>query len=534
MKGDTEMGKRVSSASALSVVCSFLVFVFLVPITSAQLTPAQQDAMKWIDKLDADYRQVATLLWNNPEMATDEFISAGKLIDYLEKYGFAVQKEVVKGLPTTFVGTYGKGKPVIGILAEFDALPGLSQKPGTLTRDPVVKGAPGHGCGHHLYGTSSVTAAIALAKTMEERGIPGTVKLYGTPAEEGYSGKAWMVPAGIFDEADVMLTWHPGTGPSGVDYASNTARISFLAKFTGKAAHAGTNPADGRSALDGYELMNIAIQYMREHMSRDTLIHNIVTSGGAAPNIVPASAAAWYYIRQPSPKTMLETYKWVTDIAKSAATMSQTTVEMQIMSVTYDALVLKSFGKLAADVAQRVGPPPFTPEDQAWGNEVRSKALGLQPVDEPYTTKMAVFDPSRTYPDVPRDGSSADTGNVSWTVPMVSFRVTNWAEGTPGHSWPLVAQGLTSPAFKGGIQVSKYMAATGLELLANPKAIQEIKAEFKGYIEKLGFEDMMKGVPVVPYADLYGTKREAIPGRVPGKAEEYWKKYGLQGDLRVY
>ena len=535
MKGETKMRKRISYAFfTLSIICLFVVFVFSVQPVLAQLSSAQQDAIKWINKLDADYKEVATFLWNNPEMATDEFLSAGRLIDYLEKYGFVVEKEVVKGLPTTFVGTYGRGKPVIGILAEFDALPGLSQKSKVLTREPLIKGAPGQGCGHHLYGTSSVTAAIALAKTMEEHGITGTVKLYGTPAEEGYSGKAWMVPAGIFDEADVMMTWHPGNGPNGVDYSSNTARVSFLAKFTGKASHAGTAPSEGRSALDGYELMNIGIQYMREHMSRDTLIHNIVTSGGAAANIVPAYAAAWYYIRQPSPAKMLEEYKWVTSIAKAAATMSQTTVDMQIMSVTYDALPLKTFSKVAADVAQRIGPPPFTAEDQAWGNEVRKKSLGLEPIDEPFTTKMAILDLSRTYPDVPRGGSSADTGNVTWRVPTVSFSATNFVEGTPGHSWPLVAQGLSDPTIKGSIHVSKYMAATGLELLSNPKLIETIKAEFKGYIGKFGFEDMMKGVPVVPYADLYGMKREAIPGRIPGKAEQYWKKYDLKGDLRVY
>ena len=535
MKGDTKMRKRsVYVSSTLFVVCLFVGLLFSVNPVLAQLSSAQQDAIKWINKLDADYKEVATFLWNNPEIATDEFLSAGRLIDYLEKYKFVVQKEVVEGLPTTFVGTYGKGKPVIGILAEFDAMPGLSQKSKVLTKEAAVNGAPGQGCGHHLYGTSSVTAAIALAKTMEEHGITGTVKLYGTPAEEGYSGKAWMVAAGVFDEADVMMTWHPGTGPNGVDYSSNTARISFLAKFTGKASHAGTAPSGGRSALDGYELMNIGIQYMREHMNRDTIIHNVVTSGGLAANIVPAYAAAWYYIRQPSPVKMLEEYKWVTSIAKAAATMSQTTVDMQIMSVTYDALPLKSFTKLAADVAQRVGPPSFTAEDQAWGNEVRKKALGLGPVEEPFTTKMATLDLSRNYPNVPRDGSSADTGNVTWRVPTVSFSATNWAEGTPGHSWPLVAQGLSDPSIKGGIQVSKYMAATGLELLANPKQIETIKAEFKGYIDKFGFEDMMKGVPVVPFADLYGIKREAIPGRVPGKAEEYWKKYGLKGNLRVY
>lgn len=529
------MRKRIFYVSSkLIIICLFVVLVFSVQPVLAQLSPAQKDAIKGVETLTADYKEVATFIWENPEISTDEFLSAGRLIDYLEKYGFVVEKEVVAGLPTTFVGTYGKGKPVIGILAEFDALPGLSQKSKVLTKEALIKGAPGHGCGHNLYGTSSVTAAIALAKTMEKHSITGTVKLYGCPAEEGYSAKAWMVAAGIFDEADVMMTWHPGSGPNGVDYSSNTARISFLAKFNGTASHAGTAPSKGRSALDGIELMSVGVQYMREHMLPDTLIHDVITAGGLAANTVPAYAAAWYYIRQPSPRKMLEEYKWVTSIAQAAATMSQTKVDMQIMSVTYDSLPIKAFVKVAADVAKRIGPPSFTVEDQAWGNEVRKKSLGLEPIKEPFTTKMAMPDLSKTYPDVPRNGSSADTGNVEWTVPTVSFAATNWVEDTPGHSWQLVAQGLSDPAIKGGMQISKYMAATALELLANPKLIETIKAEFKEYIGKYGFEDVMKGVPVVPFADLYGIKREAIPGRIPGKAEKYWKKYGLKGDLRVY
>lgn len=522
---------RFQQTFTLFVICLF-VLVFSVPAL-AQLSPPQQDAVDLVETLEPDLREVATFIWENPEIATDEFLSAGRLIDYLEKYGFVVEKEVVKGLPTTFVGTYGSREPVIGILAEFDALPGLSQKLGVLTKEPLIEGAPGHGCGHHLYGTASATAAIALAKTMEEHGITGTVKLYGTPGEEGYSGKAFMVPAGVFDDADFMMVWHPGSGPNGVGYSSNTARVSFVVKFRGKTSHAGSSPSKGRSALDGYELMNIGIQYMREHMFPSTVIHNVVTAGGKAANIVPDYASAWYYIRQPSPAKMLEEYEWVTSIAQAAATMSQTEVDMQIMSVTYDALPLKTFVKIATDVVQRVGPPSFTAEEQAWGNEVR-EAFGLEPIEEPFTTEMRIPDLSRTYPDVKRGGSSADTGNVSWTVPQVSFSATNFAKGTSGHSWKQVLQGLSDPAIKGGLQVSKYMVATALELLANPELIETIKAEHRECLDKFGFEDMMIGVPVVPFADLYGIERETIPGRQPNKAEAYWEKYGLEGELRVY
>ena len=522
-------GKRIST---LFVIC-LLGLAFSVLPALAQLSPAQQDAVDLVETLGPDLREVATFLWENPEVATDEFLSAGRLIDYLEGNGFVVEKEVRRGLPTTFVGTWGSGEPVIGFLAEFDALPGLSQKSGVLTKEPVIAGAPGHGCGHHLYGAVSATAAIALAKTMEERGITGTVKLYGTPGEEGYSGKAFMAPVGVFDEADVVLSWHPGSGSSGVGYSSNKARVSFVVRFTGKASHAGGSPQKGRSALDGYELMNIGIQYMREHMFPDTVIHNIVTAGGVACNIVPDYTSAWYYIRQPSPAKMMEEFDWVKSIAEAAATMSQTEVEIQIMSVTYDKLPVKAFVEVAIDVVQEIGPPSFTAEEQAWGNEAR-KAFGLEPMEEPFTTEMKIPDLTQTYPDVKRSGSSSDSGNIAWRVPLMSFSAPTWVKGTSGHSWKLVTQGLSDPAIKGSMQVCKYMVATAMELLDNPELIKTITAEHRGYLDKFGFEDMMMDVPVVAFSDLYGIERETIPGRRPNKAEEYWKKYDLEGDLRVH
>ena len=522
-------GKRIST---LFVIC-LLGLAFSVLPALAQLSPVQQDAIDLVETLGPDLREVATFLWENPEIATDEFLSAGRLIDYLEENGFVVEKEVRKGLPTTFVGVWGSGKPVIGFLAEFDALPGLSQKSGVLTKEPVIAGAPGQGCGHHLYGATSTTAAIALAKTMEKHGITGTVKLYGTPGEEGYSCKAFMVPVGVFDDADVMLSWHPGSGPNGVSYSSNKARVSFVVKFMGTTSHAGSSPSSGRSALDGYELMNIGIQYMREHMYSDTVIHNVVTAGGKAANIVPDYASAWYYIRQPSPVKMMEEFAWVKSIAKAAATMSQTEVEVQIMSVTYDGLPLKAFVKIGTDIVQQVGPPSFTAEEQVRGNEIR-KAFGLEPMEEPFTTEMKIPDLTRTYPDVQRSGSSADTGNVGWKVPLLSFSATNFAKGTRGHSWKQVLQGLSNPAMKGAIQVSKYMVATALELLDNPELIEAVKAEHNECLDKFGFEDAMEGVEVVAFSDLYGIERETIPGRRPNKEKEYWEKYDLEGELRVY
>lgn len=504
------------------ILALVLAFILFVQPAFAQLNPAQLDAISWIDGAKSTYEQVVRTIWENPELATDEFISAGALIKYLEDNGFSVEREVVKGLPTSFVATWGSGKPVIGFLAEFDALPGLSQEENALERKPVIEGAPGHGCGHHLYGAASSTAGIALAKAMAKHGIEGTVKVFGTPGEEGFSGKAFMAPEGIFDVADVVLDWHPGSGPSGVSYSSNTARVSFRANFYGTASHAGGSPDKGRSALDAAELMSIGVQYMREHIPTTTRVHHVLTSGGEAANVVPAYASAWYYVRQPSPVTMLEVFDWVERIAEGAALMTETEHEIQVMSITYDMLPNKTLAKLASDVVKQVGPPDFTAEDQAWGNKVR-ETMGLPPIAEPYSTKVVSPDLTRTYPDVPRGFGSADNGNVSWRVPFVSFNAPTWAAGTPGHSWQIVAQGLSEPAIKGALQVSKFMACTALELLANPEIIDAAKAEHEEYLRQFPFEDMMKGVPVTPFETLYGIERDAVPGRRVNKEAEYWK-----------
>lgn len=520
---------RFQQISILFVLCLF-VLIFSIQSASAQLSSTQQDAIKYIKELEGEFKNAATKIWENPEPSSDEFISAGVLIDYLEKHGFEVEKEVVEGLGTSFVGTYGKGKPIIGILAEFDALPGLSQKAGIYTKEPIIEGAPGHGCGHHIYGSASVTAAIALAKTLEQHNISGTVKLFGTPGEESYSGKAFMAAKDLFDELDVCLAWHTGTGPTGAQYETNSGNISFNVKYYGKASHAARLPMDGRSALDGYELMSIGVQYMREHMIPGTTIHNIVTSGGSAANIVPDYVSAWYYVRNPFSAPMVESFTWVKEIAEAAAKMSQTKVEVQILKSAYNILPIKSFVEITNDVVHQVGPPPFTSEDQAKAEEVR-KLLGYEPIEEPLNTKLVTPDFSETYPDMSYAASSSDTGNVSWRTPTVSINVAAYVEDTIGHNWQMVAQGLTDWAFKGGLQASKYIAATALELIANPELIDKIQNEFKEYSKKYAFEDVMVGVPVFKFVDLYGYDRHAIPGRIPEKEVEYWEKYGLKSVL---
>jgi aminobenzoyl-glutamate utilization protein B len=488
-----------------------LALAFLPAATAEELSPAQRQAIDWLEGVKEDYRALAGTLWENPELAIDEFTAKEALTATLEKNGFKVEHEALKGMPTSFVATWGSGKPVIGILAEFDALPGLSQQAGVLKKQPVIAGAPGQGCGHHLYGSSSVFAAIATARAMEANGIPGTVKLFGTPGEEGYSGKAFMVPAGIFDVADVMITWHPGD-ENGVSYGSNTARTSARFYFHGRASHAGTSPEYGRSALDAAELMSIGVQYMREHIPYDTRIHSVITAGGKAPNTVPDYTSVWYYLRQPSRKTMGELWDWMKKIAEAAAQMAQTRVEIQVMSITDDELPNKVLSGVGGRMAQLVGPPAFTAEDQAWGAQV-IQAFGGKVEGESFSTEVKVPELVRTYPDVPRGSSSADTGNVAWRVPMVSFSAATWAKGTPGHSWIAVAQGKAEPTIKAGLQVSKYMAATALELAVHPEIITKAKAEHQEYVEKYAYTDLMEGVPIVSFEDLFGIAREQVPGR---------------------
>jgi aminobenzoyl-glutamate utilization protein B len=497
------------------IFCLYLIsaFVFILSVQLAfgqELTPAKKTAVAWVDGSKTTYEEIAKYIWDNPELSLAEFKSSAKLQEYLSKNGFKVEKGVA-GMATAFVATWGSGKPVIGFLAEFDALPGLSQVGGKAAREMIIPGAPGHGCGHNIFGTSSVTAAIATKVAMEEHGIKGTIKVFGTPAEETLVGKIFMARDGVMDGTDIMISWHPGDY-NGVDYSSMLAMTSVKFQFKGVSAHAAAAPHAGRSALDGVELMNIAMNYMREHVIQEARIHYVITQGGAAPNIVPPDAEVWYFIRSPRRTQVDQIWNWMQDVAKGAALMSQTTMNYKILCATWEVLTNKAVSKVGDTNAKLIGAPSFTPEEQKFGEEI-IKSLGGEVKGEAFATTITPPDLSKTFPNVKVYSASTDQGNVSWMFPTLNFRTATTAKGTPFHTWQMVCQTGTPPAFKAGLVVSKWMAASALDCLTKPEIISEAWKEHNGYLaETKYYHPIPADLKVPTFKELYGIEPEAVPG----------------------
>jgi aminobenzoyl-glutamate utilization protein B len=488
------------------------VFVFFCrPVFSQGLTPAMQATTSWIEQNKATYDEIAKFIWDNPELSLVEFKSSAKLMDYLAKNGFKIEKGM-SGMPTAFVATYGSGKPVIGFLAEYDALPSLSQESGVTTAKPIIAGAPGHGCGHNLYGTSSATAAIAAAQAMQKQGIKGTIKVFGTPAEETLVGKVFMNRDGVFDGTDVIITWHPGD-ENRVEYQSLLAFMSIKFQFHGRSAHAAAAPEHGRSALDAVMLMNLGMEFMREHLIQEARIHYVNPKGGETPNNVPPFAETYYFIRSPRWAQVEHIWKWMQNVAKGAALMTETKMTYQILTVTYERLPNRTLAKMGDEMMKLVGAPSFTPEDQKFGAAV-IQSLGKEWKEEPYSTKIVTPNFAATFPNVPVTKASNDQGNLSWRIPILGFGAATEAKFTPGHSWQVVCQEKTEPGLKAGLQVSKWMAVSALKLMTDPEIIQAAWAEHGKYLADLGAykEPLPQDVKVPTFEMLYGMKPENVPG----------------------
>jgi aminobenzoyl-glutamate utilization protein B len=501
---------RTKRIYCLYLISAF-VFILLAQLAFAQeFTPAKKTAISWVDGSKANFEEIAKYLWDNPELSLVEFKASAKLQEYLAKNGFKIEKGVA-GMPTAFVATWGSGKPVIGFLAEYDALPGISQKAGKPIKEAVIAGAPGHGCGHNLFGPTSVTAAIATKVAMEKHGIKGTVKLFGCPAEETLVGKIFMARDGVFDGTDIMISWHPWDF-NGVNDASWLAMTSVKFQFKGRPAHAALAPHAGRSALDAVELMDIAMNFMREHVIQEARIHYVITQGGAAPNVVPPDAEVWYFIRSPRRTQVDEIWKWMQDVAKGATLMTQTTMSNKLLAATWEVLPNKVLAKLGEANIRAVGTPAFTPEDQKFGEEVL-KSLGKEVKGETFDTSIASADLTKTFPNVKVMPASTDEGNVNWMFPTVSFRAAVAAKGTPLHTWQMVCQTGSTPAFKGALAASKWMAATALDCLTKPEIISEAWKEHNQYLaETKYYHPIPADLKVPTFKDLYGIEPEAVPG----------------------
>ncbi len=435
---------------------------------AASAVAADEAVLSYVKESSHAAVAVADDIWAFAEMGYLEERSTRRLQDFLMDRGFEVATEAA-GIPTAFVAARGSGKPVIGILAEFDALPGLSQA-AVPHRQPRVEDAPGHACGHHLFGAASVLAAASVAEWLDETGVEGTVRLYGTPAEEGGSGKVYMTRAGLFDDVDVVLHWHPSDRNDASPSSSN-ANKSARFRFHGIAAHAASAPDRGRSALDGVEAMNFMVNLMREHVPSDSRIHYVITDGGDAPNIVPEFAEVYYYVRNPDPEVVKRLFEWLVDAAEAAALGTATRMEYEVMHGNYPVLPNEALAKQVDVNLRKLGGFDYSPEEQAFAEAVYETLiepaleLGSQARVQPYAYRQRM--------------GSTDVGDVSWAVPTAGFGTATWVPGTAGHSWQAVAAGGTGIGHKGMLLAARLLALTAAGLYSDPALIERAWSELE-------------------------------------------------------
>lgn len=471
-------------------------FLLLPPLMAwGQKDKDKGKAIQSLDTKQAHYTDVAKQIWGFAEMGYLEEKSSALLQGELSKAGFEIEKGVA-GIPTAFIATYGSGKPIIGILGEFDALPGLSQEAFVPERKAIVEGAPGHGCGHNLFGTGSLAAAVEVKNWLAQNKVPGTIRFYGTPAEEAGDAKVFMVRAGLFNDVDAVVSWHAAdrnsAGPS-----TNLATKSGVFRFYGVAAHAAAAPERGRSALDGVEAMDMMVNMMREHTTEPTRIHYVILKGGEAPNVVPAYAEVEYLVRHRDREEVRSLWDRVVKCAEGAALGTETKVEVEVVGGTFDRLPNETLARAMHQNLVAVGGVEYSPEERAFAEKL-SLTFGNRKVPIENAGRIEPFGYSHT-------NASADTGDVSWVVPTVSMTAATYVPGTPGHSWQAVACTGSSIGMKGMMVAAKAMTMTTMDLFTNAKLLAMAKKEFN---EKRGpdfkYEALVGDIP--PPLDIRKSK----------------------------
>ena len=425
--------------------------------------------LEFIDENAGEYAEMAQKIWQWAELGYQETRSTQLLQETLTREGFSVTAGVAE-IPTAFVAEFGSGKPVIGILAEYDALPGLSQAAVT-EQMPAEEGAPGHACGHNLFGVASVAAAVAVKMYLENIGDEGTIRVYGTPAEEGGAGKAYMVREGLFGDVDVVLHWHPADR-NDASPMTNLANRSAKFRFYGRSSHAAGSPDRGRSALDGVEAMNYMVNMMREHVPEESRIHYVITNGGLAPNVVPNYAEVYYYVRNPSATVILENlFPRIVQAAEGAALGTETTMEYEIIHGIHSLLPNEVLAQVVYDNLVSVGGVEYDEEELSFATALHESlgqptlALGSQMTTQPYVSRFR--------------STSTDVGDVSNVVPTAGFSAATWVPGTPAHSWQATAAGGMSIGNKGMINAAKVLSMTAVNLMEDPDLVQAARAEFE-------------------------------------------------------
>jgi len=451
---------------------------------------AQNLILGHIRDKDEELTYIAKDIWDHPQVALQEEYASRLLADKMEQDGFSISWGA-GGMRTAFIAEWGEGAPVIGFLGEYDALPGLSQALSS-EKTALEDGGAGHGCGHNLFGTACMASAMALKAAMQQAGVQGRIRFYGCPAEETLVGKTFMARDGVFDDLDAAISWHPGD--TNITWnGSSLAMNSFKVNFHGVAAHAGGSPWLGRSALDGVMLMDTGVNYMREHVPPESRIHSVVTSGGQAPNVVPAYAQVWYFLRAPRRDQVDEMYRWMQDIAKGAALMSGTTYDIEFITGCYDLLPNTELSDFLYQKMAAVDDMTFTEQERQFARELQatfpagsvqhgfdwmklSTSAELEPaaMDDPLWEGVYPHSPTP-----PRLGGSTEVADVSWITPTGQITTTCWPLGTPGHSWQTVASSGSSIGAKGMIFAAKTMALAGLDLLIKPDLLKAAKEDFE-------------------------------------------------------
>jgi aminobenzoyl-glutamate utilization protein B len=430
------------------------------------------DVVSVVDRDRAEYEGMALRLWELAEVGYKETRSSALLADGLESNGFKVERGVA-GMPTAFIASHGSGHPVIAVLGEFDALPGLAQE-AVAEKCPIDGQAAGHACGHHLFGAGSAAAVAAVREWMDAEGVAGTLRYYGTPAEEGGSGKVYMARAGLFDDVDVVLHWHPGD-KNRVSLASSLAIKTGKFRFYGTAAHASISPDKGRSALDGVEAMDYMANMMREHVPQSARIHYTITNGGGVPNVVPAFAEVFYYVRHPRRDAVHDIWSWLERAAQGAAMGTGTRVDWEIVSGDYELLPNESLARLLHAQLEKVGGVTYDAQETVFAEKIARTLPGGAALD--------LGQPGRVQPLRPPDGTegsaSTDVGDVSWVVPTAGFSTACWVPGTPAHSWQATAAGGTTIGLKGMTVAAKTLALGLTELFTHPEAVAAAREEFE-------------------------------------------------------
>ncbi|MGI6164021.1 MAG: amidohydrolase [Bacillota bacterium] len=468
----------------------------------------------WIKRNARELAQLSDDIWEYAELGLHEYRSAKALENFLQANGFEIESGVA-GMPTAFAATWGSGKPVIGFLGEYDALPGVSQKTFP-EREELVPGGSGHGCGHNLLGVAAAAAAVALKEELSHRGIEGTVKYYGCPAEENFSGKAFMARDGYFDGLDVCLTWHPGS-MNIVRGGSSLAVKSMIVNFHGISSHAGGSPHLGRSALDAVEIMNVGANYLREHIIEKARIHYVTTNGGLQPNVVPAEASVWYYVRAPRMGQLEEIYERVLKCAEGAAIMTETTFDVQVLEAIYEVLPNETLQQVLRDAMEIAGPPEFGKDDLDFARKLEStfprrveEIINEEELPEQEKAKLRgkiLNDAVLGRPEsVPESRGSTDVGEVSWCAPTEQFTTACVAMGTPGHSWQYTAQTGMGIGHQGMLAAARTLAQAGLMLVCDEESVRKAKEEF---VRRTGGKAYKSALPpdVMPAFDMFQAKQ---------------------------